>query len=230
VAGFRAGWKGLAGERHQEFAQIRCDQLRRRIRSHRRIHAGVRTHRRRAHRLNGYGQQPPWQPRPLSPQERMQMLDQAIFGLASRGGRLLTRTEWNAVVVMGKPVNHVLHLILTLLSLCCCGIWAPVWLLITAFGGEHREILSVDQYGQVSQQRGPMETWRKVLIGVVVYRRDHGGHRTQPSVDFNRLARATSVNRACRRECRAHPSATSTGIFTISHVINAVAYCPWVPH
>ena len=168
MAGFRAGWKGLAGERHQEFAQIRCDQLRRRIRSHRRIHAGVRTHRRRAHRLNGYGQQPPWQPRPLSPQERMQMLDQAIFGLASRGGRLLTRTEWNAVVVMGKPVNHVLHLILTLLSLCCCGIWAPVWLLITAFGGEHREILSVDQYGQVSQQRGPMETWRKVLIGVAV--------------------------------------------------------------
>jgi len=73
--------------------------------------------------------------------------------------------------------------------------------------------------------------WRcRCVFGLVVYRRDHGGHRTQPSVDFNRLARATSVNRACRRECRAHPSATSTGIFTISHVINAVAYCPWVPH
>ena len=41
-----------------------------------------------------------------------------------------------------------------------------MWLLITAFGGEHREILTVDPYGHVSQQRGPMETWRKVLIGV----------------------------------------------------------------
>ena len=96
----------------------------------------------------------------------MQMLDQAIMGLAARGGRVTARSESTAVVLMGKPVNHVLHLILTILSLCCCGIWAPVWLLIAAFGGEHRELLTVDPYGQVSQQRGPMETWRKVLIGV----------------------------------------------------------------
>jgi hypothetical protein len=117
--------------------------------------------------LDGY-QQPQWQPYPLSPQERIAMLDQAIMGLAARGGRLLQRHEWTAIVVMGKPVNHVLHLILTVLSLCCCGLWAPVWMMIAAFGGEHREILTVDQYGYVSQQRGPMETWRKVLIGVAV--------------------------------------------------------------
>ena len=43
------------------------------------------------------------------------MLDQAIMGLAARGGRLVQRHEWTAVVLMGKPVNHVLHLILTLL-------------------------------------------------------------------------------------------------------------------
>jgi hypothetical protein len=126
-----------------------------------------RTWRLRGHRLYGDEQQPSWQPRPLSPQERMQMLEHAITGLASQGGRLVARHEWTAVVLMGKPVNHVLHLILTICSICCGGIWAPVWLLITAVGGEHRQILTVDQYGQVSQRRGPLEMYRKVLIGIV---------------------------------------------------------------
>jgi hypothetical protein len=87
------------------------------------------------------------------------MLDQAIIGFASEGGRLVARHEWTAVVLMGKPVNHVLHLILTICS---------IWLLITAVGGEHRQILTVDQYGQVSQERGPLEMYRKVLIGIAV--------------------------------------------------------------
>jgi hypothetical protein len=113
-------------------------------------------------------QQPSWKPRPLSPQERTQLLDQAIIDFASEGGRLVARHEWTAVVLMGKPVNHVLHLILTICSFCCGGIWVPVWLLITAVGGEHRQILTVDQYGQVSQQRGPLEMYRKVLIAIAV--------------------------------------------------------------
>jgi hypothetical protein len=103
---------------------------------------------------------------PFSPQERMQMLDQAIIGLTSQGGRLIARDEWTAVVLMGKPVNHVLHLILTIFSICCGGIWAPVWLLITALGGQRRQVLTVDQYGQVSRRRGPLETYRKVLIAI----------------------------------------------------------------
>lgn len=96
----------------------------------------------------------------------MQMLDQAIIGLTSQGGRLIARHEWTAVVLMGKPVNHILHLILTIFSICLGGIWAPVWLLITALGGQSRQILTVDQYGQVSQRGGPLETYRKVLIGI----------------------------------------------------------------
>jgi hypothetical protein len=121
-----------------------------------------------SHRLYGDEQQPSRQPRTLSPQERMQMLDKAIAGLSSQGGRMVARHEWTAVVLTGKPVNHVLHLILTICSICLGGIWAPVWLLITAVGGEHRQILTVDQYGQVSQRRGPLETYRKVLIGIAV--------------------------------------------------------------
>ncbi len=81
---------------------------------------------------------------------------------AGQGGRLLARHESTAVV-MGKPVNHALHLLLTI---CSIGIWAPVWLLITAVSGQRRQILTVDQYGQVRQQRGPLETYRKVMIGI----------------------------------------------------------------
>ena len=103
---------------------------------------------------------------PSSPQERMKMLDQAIAGFVGEGGRLVARQQWTAVVVMGKPVNHVLHLVLTVCSLCCGGIWAPVWLLISGIGGEHRQSLTVDEYGHVSQQREPLETYRKVLIGI----------------------------------------------------------------
>jgi hypothetical protein len=104
---------------------------------------------------------------PSSPQERMKMLDEAIEGFVGEGGRLVARREWTAEVAVGKPVNHVLHLVLTIVSLFLCGgIWAPVWLLISAIGGEHRQTLTVDEYGQVNQRREPRETYRKVMIGV----------------------------------------------------------------
>src|ERR1700739_815551 len=85
---------------------------------------------------------------------------------AGQDGRLVARDESTAVMLMGKPVNHVLHLLLTICSIGLGGIWAPVWLLITALGGQRRQILTLDQYGQVSQRRGPLETYRKVLIGI----------------------------------------------------------------
>lgn len=96
-------------------------------------------------------------------QQRSQILDQTLIAKASQGGRLETRTATTAVVVMGKPVNHVLHL---LISVFTCGFWVPVWLIISAVGGEHRRILSVDPFGQVTDTRGPLETYRKILIGI----------------------------------------------------------------
>ncbi|OBA78506.1 hypothetical protein A9W99_22735 [Mycobacterium sp. 1164966.3] len=103
---------------------------------------------------------------PSSPQERKTMLDQAIAGFVGEGGRLVDRGEFTAVVLVGRPVNHVLHLVLTICSLLCCGVWAPVWLFISAIGGERRQTLTVDEYGQLTQRREPLETYRKVLIGI----------------------------------------------------------------
>ena len=50
----------------------------------------------------------------------------------------------------GKPVNHVLHLILTLVT---CLVWGLVWLVLALTGGEKRSIASVDEFGNVIFQR-----------------------------------------------------------------------------
>lgn len=107
--------------------------------------------------------QPTPQLRAMTEQQRSQILDQTLIAKASQGGRLETRTATTAVVVAGKPINHILHLLLSVFS---CGFWVPVWLMMTVFTGEQRRILNVDQFGQVSDVRGPLETFRKVLIGV----------------------------------------------------------------
>jgi hypothetical protein len=99
--------------------------------------------------------------RGLSAQEQSAILDQNLVAMASRGARVLTRSGGQAVVVMGKPVNHVLHL---LLSLFCCGWWVPVWLFITALGGEKRTTITVESTGQVHEQKAPMEAYRIALL------------------------------------------------------------------
>ena len=102
-----------------------------------------------------------------TPASREQLLDQAIIARAAQGGRVEHRTPDTVVMVMGKPVNHVLHLLLSLF--CTCGLWVPVWLLLAAFGGEQRRILTVGPDGDVVDRRGPLELWRKILIGVAAF-------------------------------------------------------------
>jgi hypothetical protein len=53
-------------------------------------------------------------------------------------------------MVTGHRTNHVLNLILTLVTL---GIWAIVWILMVALGGEKRAVVSVDENGNTLAQR-----------------------------------------------------------------------------
>ena len=46
-------------------------------------------------------------------------------------------------------VNHVLHAILTLFTL----VWGIVWIIIGVNGGEHRSLVSVDAFGNVTVQQ-----------------------------------------------------------------------------
>jgi hypothetical protein len=92
---------------------------------------------------------PSAEPVTLSADRRSQLLAQAIQANVVRGGRVETQGPFNAVIVWGKPVNHILHLILTLLT---AGAWGLVWLILALSGGEKRTTISVDDFGNVLSQ------------------------------------------------------------------------------
>jgi len=82
-----------------------------------------------------------------TPEERKAALAQRLQYLVNVDrARVESQTDYQAVVVKGKKTNHILHLILTIVTF---GLWAIVWLLVYAFGGEHRWMVSVNEYGQV---------------------------------------------------------------------------------
>jgi hypothetical protein len=54
------------------------------------------------------------------------------------------------VVITGKPVNHVLHLILTLVTFF---MWGFVWIALAIFGGAKRSMVTVDEYGNAAVQQ-----------------------------------------------------------------------------
>ena len=86
----------------------------------------------------------------VSEVERRRRLAHHVASAVANGRRVETQSDFQAVLVKGHRVNHVLHLILTLVTV---GLWAPVWLLMVFVGGEKREILQVDEFGNVSVTR-----------------------------------------------------------------------------
>lgn len=87
---------------------------------------------------------------------RRQYLSIAVNNELSRGARVESQTEYGAIVVYGKPCNHVLHAIITLLGgALTCGIllvWGIVWI-VMAFQKEERVAIRVDEYGYTQRQR-----------------------------------------------------------------------------
>ena len=76
---------------------------------------------------------------PTSGLSREEILDQQIASYLTKGWRIESRTDHSAVMLKGKRVNHLLHLILTL---CTLGLWAIVWLIVAIAAGEKREHLA----------------------------------------------------------------------------------------
>ncbi|CAM3855457.1 DUF2510 domain-containing protein [Smaragdicoccus niigatensis] len=90
---------------------------------------------------------PEAQPRPvISDDERAERLNNALMMAVSRGGRIEAHTRFQAVVVYGRPVNHIIHAILTVFT---CLLWGIVWLIVENQGGEHRAVVQVDPYGNI---------------------------------------------------------------------------------
>lgn len=73
-----------------------------------------------------------------------------IAAAVGAGRRVESQSDYQAVLVRGHRPNHVLHLILSVVTF---GLWVPVWLGVTVFGGEKRELLSVDEFGNCTVAR-----------------------------------------------------------------------------
>ena len=83
-------------------------------------------------------------------EERRELLARQITSLITQGRRVESQSDFQAVLVQGHRVNHVLHLIMTLITL---GVWAIVWLAIVFLGGEKREVVQVDEWGNPTISR-----------------------------------------------------------------------------
>lgn len=66
----------------------------------------------------------------------------------SRRSTRQSLSDFQAVIVKGKRINHALHIVLSLLT----GVWLIGYLIILATGGEKREIVQADEFGNVSRQ------------------------------------------------------------------------------
>lgn len=88
----------------------------------------------------------------VTPEERKSRLALAVRQEVAGGGRVESQTDYTAIVRHGKPVNHILHLILTLVT---AGLWVFVWIIlsIVTASGRKAVALTVDEYGQVLREK-----------------------------------------------------------------------------
>ena len=82
--------------------------------------------------------------------QRKELLAQHISFQIAQGGRVESQSDFQAVIVYGHRVNHVLHLVITLFT---CLLWGLVWLVLGITHGERREMVQVDRWGNLSVSR-----------------------------------------------------------------------------
>lgn len=82
--------------------------------------------------------------------ERVEAMDSHVLALMRQGYRIESRSEYSTVLVKGRRPNHLLHLILTIVTF---GWWLFVWLWVAVLGGERRVSLHVDKFAQVHKRK-----------------------------------------------------------------------------
>ena len=65
-------------------------------------------------------------------------------------GHVESQSDFYATLVRGHRPSHLLHLILSIITL---GLWLVVWVLVSLGSGEKRTMLSVDEYGNITARR-----------------------------------------------------------------------------
>ena len=88
----------------------------------------------------------------ISSDDRKAALARTVANEVRSGWHVQSQTDFQAVMLKpGTKVNHVLHLILTLLTI---GFWSIVWIILAVtHKREHRKVIDVDAYGNVNIQK-----------------------------------------------------------------------------
>ncbi len=81
--------------------------------------------------------------------ERKTILARALQHQCSVGGRVESSSDFQAVVVFGQPVNHLLHFLIGVFTI---GAWWIVWLLLALGSRRTRRSIFVDESGRVTSQ------------------------------------------------------------------------------
>jgi hypothetical protein len=85
----------------------------------------------------------------MTDDKRKATLAQAVSNEVRQGWSVQSQTDFQAVLAKGHRPNHLLHLVLTLITL---GLWGIVWALVALIGGEKHRVVNVDAYGNVNRQ------------------------------------------------------------------------------
>jgi len=85
-------------------------------------------------------------------ERRKSAVASAVANEVRQGWNVQSQSDYQAVMIQyGKKPNHILHLLLTILT---AGLWAIVWIILTITSKkEKREVITVDEYGNTNIQR-----------------------------------------------------------------------------
>jgi hypothetical protein len=78
-------------------------------------------------------------------EQRRQILATAVAHDVRKGWRVESQTDYQATLAKGHRPNHLLHLVLTLVTF---GIWSLVWITVSITSREKRRVITIDEYGQ----------------------------------------------------------------------------------
>lgn len=73
--------------------------------------------------------------------ERRSALDSRVARELASGGTLESQSGYTAVIVKGKKVNHILHLILSVIT---AGFWLIIWAILVFTNKRQRMVLHVN--------------------------------------------------------------------------------------
>ncbi len=84
-----------------------------------------------------------------SVEARKRALANAVQRDVAAGWRVESQTDTTAVMAKGKPINHLLHLVLSAIT---CGLWLFVWPVVWWINRDQHIVLNVDDYANVLRQ------------------------------------------------------------------------------